>query len=199
MHSLHLFRTHRYDLAVDAWIALDITPAKIVALYPEAVSGKLFLEVEAQEELFGGRTRDQVKAAGTVSGQDFEREEDGTSVEEDRPASRSAHADGSPARSSPATSAIHPPTSLSSSPARAPRRGFTPVSATTTISGGTNAPNDDHNDDDAASIRTVASRFTLSGKRSWLRDRDPAAALEEIAEQAARACSNSLSLRVYAD
>lgn len=47
-------------MAIDAFITLNLTPAKIVALFPLAISGKLFKESYAIEELFGGRTSMEV-------------------------------------------------------------------------------------------------------------------------------------------
>lgn len=177
LHSLHLFRTHRYDLAVDAWIALDLTPAKVIALYPEAVSGKLSLESDAHEGLFGGRTCEQVKQSAASVQAAGEGEDDSGSVDGRLTRGFVGTAGTSPSKSSPSTSGFQAP--LSSSPARS-RRGGPPATAL--------AKSGSADDDDAASIRTVASRFstTLSGKKSWLKERDPTAALEEIAEHAAR-------------
>ncbi|KAI5477615.1 rab guanyl-nucleotide exchange factor [Pseudohyphozyma bogoriensis] len=63
LHSLSLFNERHYDLAIDAFISLDLTPAKIVSLYPEPISGKLFLEDAAKEEVYGGRSHDKVREA----------------------------------------------------------------------------------------------------------------------------------------
>ncbi|GAA5922564.1 hypothetical protein JCM1841_006202 [Sporobolomyces salmonicolor] len=63
IHSLHLFKSCRYPLAIDAFISLNISPARVVALYPVPISGKLFLEPSAHEEIFDGRPRDKVVAA----------------------------------------------------------------------------------------------------------------------------------------
>lgn len=63
LHSLALFSEHRYDLAIDAFISLDITPSKVVSLYPQAISGKLYIEHSGHEELFGGRSQHKVAAA----------------------------------------------------------------------------------------------------------------------------------------
>ncbi|GAA5999473.1 Vam6p [Rhodotorula paludigena] len=154
LHSLHLFETHRYNLAIDAFIALDISPARVVSLYPRAVSGKLFLDHSAHEEVFGGRPQHKVAAA-------IEAEKEHRKQEDERKAQElhEAQTRSSPARSSPATA----------SPAKQ-RKG--PLAAAAA------------DDDDAASIRSASSRLT--GKRSWLRDRDPGATLDEIAEQAAK-------------
>lgn len=90
----------------------------------------------------------------------IEAEEEHRKQEDERKAQElhEAQARSSPARSSPATA----------SPAKQ-RKG--PLAAAAA------------DDDDAASIRSASSRLT--GKRSWLRDRDPGATLDEIAEQAA--------------
>ncbi|GAA5966350.1 hypothetical protein JCM21900_005140 [Sporobolomyces salmonicolor] len=63
IHSLHLFKSCRYPLAIDAFISLNISPARVVALYPVPISGKLFLEPSAHEEIFDGRPREKVVAA----------------------------------------------------------------------------------------------------------------------------------------
>lgn len=63
LHSLALYNEHRYDLAVNAWIALDISPAKVISLYPIAISGKLHVEPAGHEERFGGRPQRKVEAA----------------------------------------------------------------------------------------------------------------------------------------
>lgn len=70
LHALTLFSERRFDLAVDAFIALDVSPAKVVALYAEPISGKLFVEVAAREELFGGRARDKVRLAVAAAAAD---------------------------------------------------------------------------------------------------------------------------------
>lgn len=60
---MHLFHANLYDLAINAFISLDLSPAKVVALYPPSISGKLFLEPYALEEIFGGRSKELVKAS----------------------------------------------------------------------------------------------------------------------------------------
>lgn len=62
LHALHLFNQGRYDVAIDAFISLDLSPSKVIALYPEPISGKLFLEASAREEIFGGRGKERVEA-----------------------------------------------------------------------------------------------------------------------------------------
>ncbi|GAA5915260.1 hypothetical protein JCM8208_004517 [Rhodotorula glutinis] len=98
LHSLHLFDTHRYSLAIDAFISLDLNPARVVALYPRAISGKLCVEPHAREEVFGGRSRDAVAAAARAQ-EEREKEEEGRRVAEQE---RGAQGGGSPSTSSPA-------------------------------------------------------------------------------------------------
>ncbi|GAA6017561.1 hypothetical protein JCM8202_000334 [Rhodotorula sphaerocarpa] len=161
LHSLHLFRTNRFASAVDAWIELDLAPAKIVALYPQAISGKLFLETDVQEELFGGRTFEHVKEASRPAAQDGDESSNESAVGEDL---------------------VGP----SNGPARA-RRGVFGAPAMTSASDPAPATAKPENDD-AASIRTMASRFssTLGSKKSWIREREASADLEGIAERAER-------------
>lgn len=47
------------DKAIDAFIELDVNPAKVVGLWDEEISGKLFLG-DAAEETFGGRSKETV-------------------------------------------------------------------------------------------------------------------------------------------
>ncbi|BGP41330.1 Vacuolar morphoproteinsis protein 6 [Rhodotorula kratochvilovae] len=151
LHSLHLFETHRYALAIDAFIALDLNPARVVSLYPRAISGKLFLEHSAHEEVFGGRPQHKVAAALEAEEERRREEEERKKLEREQ----EAQAKGSPAASSPAKRAKGPLANAAAA-----------------------------EDDDAASIRSVGSR--LGVKRSWLRERDTGATLDEIADQAAK-------------
>jgi Vam6/Vps39-like protein vacuolar protein sorting-associated protein 39 len=48
------FRLGNFDAAIDTFLELDINPAKIVALYPEAVAGRLSVPEERWIALFGG-------------------------------------------------------------------------------------------------------------------------------------------------
>lgn len=87
LHSLALFSEHRYDLAIDAFISLDITPSKVVSLYPLPISGKLFIEHAGHEELFGGRPRHKVAAAiedEIMRKHEAEEEEEKKRVEEEQ-------------------------------------------------------------------------------------------------------------------
>ncbi|KAH8929300.1 hypothetical protein BT69DRAFT_1236094 [Atractiella rhizophila] len=62
-----------YEAAIELFIKLDTNPAKVVALFPQAISGKLNVEEERWESLFGGRSVDEVRAAKvTVEGLEAE-------------------------------------------------------------------------------------------------------------------------------
>ncbi|GAA6019853.1 hypothetical protein JCM11491_004841 [Sporobolomyces phaffii] len=139
LHALNLFRAHRYALAIDAFIRLDLSPAKVVALYPETVSGKLFVGDSGTEELFGGRTKAEV-----------ERQE-----AEDR--------------------ARRPPASERDADEIETNASYSPARKTGLLK---------EDDEDRMSIRSVGSRLT--GKRSWLREREPSGgipAVDEIAHK----------------
>lgn len=44
----------QFDEAIDTFIELDLNPAKVVALYPETVSGRLMVPQERWISLYGG-------------------------------------------------------------------------------------------------------------------------------------------------
>lgn len=48
------FKVGKFDEAIDTFIDLDFNPAKVVALYPEAVSGRLAVPKEQWIQLYGG-------------------------------------------------------------------------------------------------------------------------------------------------
>ena len=54
MLAVSQFRAGDFKNAIDAFIDLDINPAKVVALYPENVSGRLHVATEKWIPLFGG-------------------------------------------------------------------------------------------------------------------------------------------------
>jgi hypothetical protein len=62
LHAVALFKRRARDQAIDAFIDLDINPAKVASLYPERISGRLARHSDAQEELFGGRGESVVRA-----------------------------------------------------------------------------------------------------------------------------------------
>lgn len=61
LQALSLFKQKLFDLAIDAFIALDLSPSKIIALFPLAISGKLVVNPTALESIFGGRSQVDVE------------------------------------------------------------------------------------------------------------------------------------------
>ena len=54
LNAVSQFRSGNYDAAIDTFLELDINPAKVVALYPEAISGRLSVPEDRWIPLFGG-------------------------------------------------------------------------------------------------------------------------------------------------
>ncbi|THV01026.1 hypothetical protein K435DRAFT_718392 [Dendrothele bispora CBS 962.96] len=54
LNAVSDFRAGRFDSAIDTLIELDINPAKVIALYPESISGRLSVPREKWIELYGG-------------------------------------------------------------------------------------------------------------------------------------------------
>lgn len=61
LQGLALFLKGRFDAAIDLFIDLDVNPAKVVCLYPEKISGKLYKDEYHREQIFGGRSEDRIK------------------------------------------------------------------------------------------------------------------------------------------
>ena len=61
------FRNARYDEAINAFLELDINPAKVVALYPESVAGRLSVPQDEWIPLFGGPRK--ISPSDTASSQ----------------------------------------------------------------------------------------------------------------------------------
>ncbi|GAA5982475.1 hypothetical protein JCM5350_000425 [Sporobolomyces pararoseus] len=142
LHALHLFKSHRYSLAIDAFIRLDLSPAKVVALYPEKISGKLFVGENGIEELFGGRKKDELERVEEEEQRKKQLQQEETEEGEDEVETNASY---SPARKQIVREM----------------------------------------DDDRMSIRSVSSRLT--GKRSWLREREPSGGLTAVEENAQKA------------
>jgi hypothetical protein len=53
-----LFAQGEYDTAINIFINLDINPAKVVALYPEEIAGRLAIPESGWIELHGGSKSD---------------------------------------------------------------------------------------------------------------------------------------------
>jgi len=54
LHAVALFAQGEYDAAINIFINLDINPAKVVALYPEEIAGRLSVPQSGWIELHGG-------------------------------------------------------------------------------------------------------------------------------------------------
>jgi hypothetical protein len=54
LNAVSQFRASKYDAAIDIFTELDSNPAKVVALYPESVSGRLGVPASKWVTLFGG-------------------------------------------------------------------------------------------------------------------------------------------------
>ncbi|KAK0495160.1 hypothetical protein EDD18DRAFT_1170925 [Armillaria luteobubalina] len=54
LHAVSLFRTSKFDVAIDTFTELNINPAKVVALYPDTVAGRLSVLPDRWIPLFGG-------------------------------------------------------------------------------------------------------------------------------------------------
>ncbi|KAJ7841376.1 vacuolar sorting protein 39 domain 1-domain-containing protein [Mycena olivaceomarginata] len=60
LNAVSQFRASQFDTAIDTLIALDVNPAKVVALYPEAVAGRLSVPQDSWIPLFGGPAHTEV-------------------------------------------------------------------------------------------------------------------------------------------
>ena len=54
MNAVSQFRNQQYDDAIDTFLELDFNPAKVVALYPESVAGRLAVPQDRWIPLYGG-------------------------------------------------------------------------------------------------------------------------------------------------
>jgi len=61
-----MFSRGQYDEAVNIFLELETNPAKVVALYPEAVSGRLYVPGNEWISLFGGKKIPLSRASGSV-------------------------------------------------------------------------------------------------------------------------------------
>jgi hypothetical protein len=55
LHAVSLFAESQFDDAINTFIELDINPAKVVALYPESIAGRLSIPRKKWFELHGGK------------------------------------------------------------------------------------------------------------------------------------------------
>ncbi|KAF8127072.1 hypothetical protein EV363DRAFT_1518382 [Boletus edulis] len=68
LNAVSQFRSGRYDNAVNTFLDLDVNPAKVVALYPEKVAGRLAVKQEGWIALFGGPVAETKEQSGDIGG-----------------------------------------------------------------------------------------------------------------------------------
>ena len=56
LDAVSQFRTGDFDRALDSFVQLNINPAKVISLYPESISGRLFVPRDQWIQMFGGPT-----------------------------------------------------------------------------------------------------------------------------------------------
>ncbi|KAA1467551.1 hypothetical protein DENSPDRAFT_832639 [Dentipellis sp. KUC8613] len=83
LRAVHEFKIGNFDVAIDTFTELNINPAKVVALYPENIAGRLSVPQERWVPLFGGPAPKTVKEASTSS-------EHGDSSQEGAPSDETA-------------------------------------------------------------------------------------------------------------
>ena len=54
LNAVSEFRASKFDSAIDTFLELDFNPAKVVALYPESVAGRLSVPPDGWIPLYGG-------------------------------------------------------------------------------------------------------------------------------------------------
>ncbi|PPR05963.1 hypothetical protein CVT24_004627 [Panaeolus cyanescens] len=62
LNAVAQFRASKFDAAIDTFIELDFNPAKVVALYPESVAGRLSVPRERWIPLYGGPEPEEERA-----------------------------------------------------------------------------------------------------------------------------------------
>ncbi|TFY63425.1 hypothetical protein EVG20_g6316 [Dentipellis fragilis] len=83
LRAVHEFKTGNFDVAIDTFTELNINPAKVVALYPESIAGRLSVPQERWVPLFGGPAPKIAKETSTPS-------EHGDSSQEGAPSDETA-------------------------------------------------------------------------------------------------------------
>jgi hypothetical protein len=79
LNAVSQFQAAKFDEAIDTFIELDFNPAKVVALYPESVSGRLSVPRDGWICLYGGPTStddDKVSITRTDSDRGHESDKD---------------------------------------------------------------------------------------------------------------------------
>ncbi|KAG8682591.1 Vacuolar morphogenesis protein 6, partial [Ceratobasidium sp. 394] len=111
LRAVQLFKEGAFEKAVEMFLELDMNPAKVIALYPETISGRLATPREKWIKLFGGDTPPKVEEPIAEVDEKSVAVVEGTSEEE---AQRLAAAVGVTSSSPPAREmAQSPPSSIS--------------------------------------------------------------------------------------
>lgn len=76
LNAMSQFRSGKYDDAINTFLDLDVNPAKVIALYPDKVAGRLAVKQDEWVALFGG----PVAQSKEQSGADIAGAEDTTST-----------------------------------------------------------------------------------------------------------------------
>lgn len=66
---MDLFSKGHYDEAINIFLELDTNPAKVVALYPEVVSGRMCVPSDEWIPLFGGKKKQALRKSASVDSQ----------------------------------------------------------------------------------------------------------------------------------
>lgn len=69
LNAVAEFRAGKFDDAINTFIDLDFNPAKVVALYPENVAGRLSVSPDKWLKLYGGSLADPAADASHESSQ----------------------------------------------------------------------------------------------------------------------------------
>ena len=77
LNAVAKFREADFDAAIDTFIELDFNPAKVVALYPEQVAGRLSVPLDDWIPLYGGpKPIDTGSVSTTSSSNDVDKAKD---------------------------------------------------------------------------------------------------------------------------
>ncbi|KDR78810.1 hypothetical protein GALMADRAFT_244386 [Galerina marginata CBS 339.88] len=74
LNAVSQFRASKFDAAIDAFIDLDFNPAKVVALYPESVAGRLAVPQDGWIPLYGGPMPAEEDTASSESSHESEKD-----------------------------------------------------------------------------------------------------------------------------
>lgn len=78
LNAVAQFRTGKYDDAINTFLELDLNPAKVVALYPERVAGRLSVPQDGWVPLFGGPAGSAPGPGGSTSAESSDASKEGS-------------------------------------------------------------------------------------------------------------------------